>query len=273
MKNGLNHILYFLLIVSCRKDISPENPCNSAQEVKADFVIEELVGDRYFEGDTIDGFNKIRFRALQQADSYEWILGAETLRTQSFIRTQFPDGWLDVSLTIKRKPNKLCFPFDDGIASSYRLFYCWPPYTNQTNTPPNGPYYPIYGHYRGYNLSNPSFLFTVSLLDTFWLNESKKPAYVGVFNGIPHYYINLRSVCESCGIGSFADAASPKALRLKCDGLGGGKFGMRIPVMGGYVWLDRANTDKIVIEYSYADTVPYSSVLKHNDMFIGYRIK
>ncbi len=74
MQTGSLKCFYFLIIVisltSCRKDQTQENPCDSAQEVKADFVIEELVGDRYFDRATIADYHKANKKSHQHADDF-----------------------------------------------------------------------------------------------------------------------------------------------------------------------------------------------------------
>ncbi|MES2381529.1 MAG: hypothetical protein V4538_10845 [Bacteroidota bacterium] len=276
-KRYLIIITSVLLFAQCNpdKEIAPENPCTNAQEVKADFVIEELVGDRYFEGDTIANYNKVRFRALQAADEYTWILGAETLHTQSFIRTNFPIGWLDVKLVIKRKPNKLCFPNDDGIDSASRSFYVWPVKFTSPPEPPIYPYYPIYGTYRGHTLSKPDFDFNVTLFDTFWKDGVGDPAYVGLFSGIPYdkAVLNVNNN-NNANIGWYCNGISPKALSISlADGNGKGKGIYTIPPLKGYAWLDRKNNKQITIEYSYADTMPVGNRdFKNREVFIGTKI-
>jgi hypothetical protein len=275
MKHILTVILAFVLITSCKKNIAPENPCANTQETKADFVIEELVGGRYFEGDTIADNNKVRFRALQAADEYIWILGAETINTQSFIRTNFPFGWLDVKLIIRRNPDKLCFPKDDGIDSSNRSFYVWPITSRIPLAPPMYPYYPIYGTYRGHILSKPDFDFNITLFDTFWKDGAGDPAYVGLFSGIPYAKAALNNNNNNnAGIGWYCNAFSPKALSIKLKyGNGRGNGIYTIPPIKGYAWLNRENPKQITIEYNYADTIPIGSRdLKNKETFIGTKI-
>ncbi len=273
MKTPTYYFLGLLLMVACRKDVTPESPCDSAQEVKADFVIEELVGDRYFEGDTIADNNKVRFRALQLAETYTWVLGAETLHTQSFIRTRFPIGWLDVKLIVKRTPDKLCFPQDDGVDSSSRPFYVWPVKFTLPVQPPVYPYYPIYGTYRGHNLSNPGHEFNVTLFDTFWKDGSGDPAYVGLFSGIPFSKVELNKMNNNnVSIGAYCNGISPKALRIYLEYGFGGLSAMRVPRTKGYAWLDRKNNKKITIEYEYADTLTNEQNLVYKEVFVGNKV-
>ncbi len=249
-------ILACAFLSSC-KDDAPENPCANAQEVKADFVIEELVGKRYFLGDTVNGLrNQIRFTALQDADEYIWTLGAETIKTKSFYRTLFPDGWVDIKLVIKRKPNLKCFPKDDGVDSSARKFYCWPMYAS-VNMELVGPYYPIYGTYRGHYINDPSFEFDVTIRDTLWEDSNHKPHFIGILRGLPVSYFKTDEVSGNVGLGYICPSFSPKALQIQFGGLGGPPR-YRIPRMFGYAWLERSDPGKINIQYVFQDTINYA---------------
>lgn len=270
-------LILFLANCNPKEEIAPENPCAGQEEVKADFVIEELIGDRWFESDTIASFrNTVRFRARQKADSYMWILGLDTLYQQTVTKSTFPLGWLNAKLVVKRKPNKTCFPYDDGIDSSERKFYAWPIYFTLPAEPPRYPPYPIYGTYRGHNLSKPNTEFNVTIYDTFWKNGVGAPAYVGLVNGIPYknssFSLNennnssLYDYCKSISP-MFANISISVAIKsLKNNS-------PIIPVINAYAWLERKNLNKITIEYSYADTIPLGSRdLKNKETFIGNRI-
>jgi hypothetical protein len=184
-----------------------------------------------------------------------------------------------VKLIVKRKPNKTCFPFDDGIDSSERKFYVWPVSNILFPEPIRFPPYPIYGTYRGYNLSNPNHEFNVTLYDTLWEYSNGVPAYVGLVNGIPYknssfnvYVNNNATLYDYC-----KGKISPLKLNINIDVAirdpRGNAKGPMIPVMDGYAFLDRKNLNKITIEYSYADTIPLGERdLKNKDTFIGNRI-
>jgi hypothetical protein len=273
---------FILFFANCnpKEEIAPENPCAGQEEVKADFVIEELIGDRWFEGDTIADYgNKVRFRALQKADSYMWILGLDTFYMQTVTKSSFPFGWLDAKLIVRRKPNEICFPADDGIDFSERKFYVWPVSNILFPEPIRFPPYPIYGTYRGYNLSNPNLEFNVTLYDTLWKYSNGDPAYVGLVNGIPYVtskwnvLLNNNATLYDYCMGKI----SPLKLNINIDVARGNLLGNpvapMIPVMNGYAYLDRKNLNKITIEYSYADTIPLgSSELKFKDTYIGTKI-
>lgn len=270
----LQLLIVVISLASCKQDDAPVNPCDLQQSTSAAFVLEELVGERYFEGDTVTQLSHVRFRALQKADEYMWILGAETLRTQSFVRTNFPHGWLDVSLKVKKTPNTLCFPYDDGIDSCGRLFYVWGQELFGPNEPPHYPYYPIYGTYRGYNQSNPSLLFNVTIFDTFWVDEIQRPAYVGLINGIPYKTSQWnRNNRNNASFEYHCKAVSPKAFNISVGGYGSWGDVPLIPRVEAYGYLNRANPKQITIEYAYSDTLPLGTQeIKYSDVFVGWRL-
>ncbi len=161
---------------SCKKkcydkanpDCENYDPCYGKKETSAQFVIEELLLDDWngkeiwIEADTFNGgyVSTVRFRALNDADSFIWTIGAETLHTKSFIRNSFPRNLHDnVSLIVVNKhPNSKCFPSDDGRDTSIHKIFTWPEeyywdmnlkkhvFTNPT---------PIKGFYKGYYKSMP----------------------------------------------------------------------------------------------------------------------
>lgn len=265
-----------LTLFSCKKNIAPENPCANTQETKADFVIEELVGGRYFEGDTIWCCNGVRFRPLQEADEYIWILGEDTIKQKIAYKSIFPlKGWFDAILIIKRKPNNICFPNDNGMDTLRRKFYVWPSNNDGTGTPPQYPDFPIYGTYYGYNQSKPNHYFYVTIKDTFWKNGANQPAYVGILNGIPYETNSFNKVLNNnSSLGGYLKGFSPKALSIYRNPLTGipGKSSI-IPRIEGYAWIKRDNINQIIIEYAYSDSFYTPGIpLIHKDIFTGNRI-
>lgn len=98
--------------------------CDCAEEVSANFIIEELSSTTmygfYTETDTSFKNKNIRFTALQDDAEYTWYIGTEVLTDQSFLRyfdnsTAGTD--IPVSLVVRKTPNNVCFPNDDGYDS------------------------------------------------------------------------------------------------------------------------------------------------------------
>lgn len=277
MKKQLLYIVIVLLIASCRKDIAPENPCDGQQEVRAVFVIEELVNERWFEGDSIACCNTVRFRALQKADEYIWILGQDTFRTQEVYLSRFPFGWLDAILIVKRKPNTSCFPYDNGMDTARREFLVWEGNSYIPPLPPTLPPLPIEGVYYGYNTSNPSRYIYVTIKDTFMAVEGKQfdSMYVGILNGIPYETTQWnRNFQNNTSISGYGEGISPKAISISAPrGIGKPKPDIPyIPMMDGYAWLSRNDANTIYIEYKYSDTIDmFNRTYKYKDFFIGKR--
>lgn len=137
MKNTFLKLITALLIIpfACnpKEEIAPENPCEGQEEVKADFVMEEYSDDtrldnfwKYYDTDT-SIMNSVRFTALDStAQSYTWNIGTEAeprfgrSLTIDFGANRTPKR---IRLIVQKKPNKLCFPFDDGTDTLERMLY------------------------------------------------------------------------------------------------------------------------------------------------------
>jgi hypothetical protein len=125
----LSACLLIVLLFSCRKE-KPEmnaaaDPCACASEVSADFTMEEIAmwGTSeiwYSETDSILKNRHVRFKAKEANAEYTWYLGTETEITQETFR-QFPSNLAGTNqpiiLVVKKEPNSLCFPDDDGYDS------------------------------------------------------------------------------------------------------------------------------------------------------------
>ncbi|HHB77964.1 MAG TPA: hypothetical protein ENK85_01870, partial [Saprospiraceae bacterium] len=126
------------------------DPCEEATEVTADFTIMEngypnnLSGGldtlfKPFDTDTVRR-TRIIFSALEEDAEYTWIIGAETLHTRVVQRSGFPKGeTIPITLIVKKTPNAMCFPNDDGIDTLVRYMHVLP-----DSIPPRG-----YGVFRG----------------------------------------------------------------------------------------------------------------------------
>jgi len=272
-KFSLTALLFLSLLFACKQD-APENPCKNQEEVRAEIKLEEQVGELWFEGDSVNSLNFTRFTSVQDADEYTWYLGSEVIKTKSFKRWALPDGWINVSLAVRKIPNKLCYPNDDGYDSTSKLFYFWPEYRDINDGPPLAPYYPVYGTYKGYRLSNPNHEVIVSVKDTFWTNKNNKPMYVYMLSGIP--YDNRGTTDSGQRESTPFIGFSPKVIYFKLGGLpiqlSNGQVIEWIPYIEGYAILDRLNSNKIRIEYKYSDTISWKVPLPFEDVFVGTRI-
>jgi hypothetical protein len=133
MKRTLLFLLgaFVLLQYSCKK-VQPDLnnlDCGCAHEVSADFTMEEIVGGSFPE-DSIENFwtftdttyaeKTVRFTALEPGATYKWYMGSEIVNQKQLKRyfsMAFSHQTLPITLVVKKKPNKICFPNDDGYDS------------------------------------------------------------------------------------------------------------------------------------------------------------
>ncbi|MFK8038826.1 MAG: hypothetical protein AB8B74_11085 [Crocinitomicaceae bacterium] len=101
--------------------------CNNSIEVSANFLIEEYLKPLglsktqiFVPTDTIYAGKNVRFTAQEINADYTWYLGSEVIKEPTFSRF-FGSGLagetIPVSLVVKKKPNTICNPFDDGVDS------------------------------------------------------------------------------------------------------------------------------------------------------------
>ena len=193
MKFSFLFIVILLTFIACKKEQTKPDVslnCDCAKEVSADFKMGEVFGDQFIELDTIampisynDG-NPANFGYLNtvyvnfsadinNATSYEWQVGSNTItQTSKDFGLYFSDtiGTISVRLIVHAKPNKTCFPDDDGIDTVVK-------YLTIRNVIPD----PLTGKYSGYNTNDPTHLFTIEM-DTTRIVDSTSPYgyYVGL---------------------------------------------------------------------------------------------
>ncbi len=157
----------FICIHSCKRDDAPQNPCGNSHTTSAAFKVEEdfaFIPDydlpywQYYATDTI-ATDVARFSILDPSvDSCIWRIGAGIYKTK-VTKIEFtnqlqitPSFNVPVTCIAYRKPDKRCFPNDDGIDTSSRMIYV----TKLCNALING-------SYQGYLTNNPTDTFTVHI--------------------------------------------------------------------------------------------------------------
>ncbi len=130
MNNLVIVTLTLFSLVACKKE-QPEitNPlagCDCATETTADFRIIESATDHadygkfITETDTAYTNRNIYFIASEKNAEYKWYIGTEIL-TDSMVGRFFPSSvenqTIPITLVVKKKPNNICFPNDDGYDS------------------------------------------------------------------------------------------------------------------------------------------------------------
>ncbi|MDB0037897.1 hypothetical protein N9F08_00890 [bacterium] len=130
MKSFITLVLILpFLFLGCKKHEQPEmNPqyeeCNCAHEVSAEFLMEEMssftTSAKYTNTDSIFSSKNVRFYGLEENAEYTWYIGTEIVTSREVIR-YFNDGLvgqtLPIALVVKKTPNNICFPNDDGYDS------------------------------------------------------------------------------------------------------------------------------------------------------------
>ena len=131
--------LILLAFTGCKKYEQPEltevnTDCDCASEVSAEFEILELESLPQFnpigtDSDTIFHQQNVIFRAKEENAEYTWYIGNEVLNTKEVGRN-FSAAWggqdITVSLVVRKSPNAICLPNDDGYDSISRTFYVQP---------------------------------------------------------------------------------------------------------------------------------------------------
>ena len=163
MKTFFICVFSFLLLLSCSKD-RPHNSFAACKASTSDtsFLIQELVGItdsvRYFSTDTIFASQDLSyFKAVDTtADEYSWQFGADQ-RTFSgktvTLKFTEPYGSVRVRLVQKRNPDNPCYgKLPSEVMYEKELFVVEPAKA------------PIISDFYGYNRSDPTRKFTVSVL-------------------------------------------------------------------------------------------------------------
>jgi hypothetical protein len=177
MKRTL-YILFFTLafLTSCHKEqpnINDFKNCDCVKEVSAEFQMGQKLQDVFFDLDTIhyypsfedhgtywtsqlNGNCYVNFSAnIENATSYEWQIGnSSVVYTSKEFGLYFGDtvGTIPITLIVKSKPNKICFPNDDGIDTLTRYL---------TITVMEKPTF--FGTYLGANDYDPTNQFTIKI--------------------------------------------------------------------------------------------------------------
>jgi len=126
-------------VLACKKIEQPEmaqlnKECECAKEVSADFKIIELEDSPQFnpegvETDTICRERGVRFVASESDAEYTWYIGSEILTTQTvgrYFNSDLINQNISIALVVRKKPNLICFPTDDGYDSIVKYMHVSP---------------------------------------------------------------------------------------------------------------------------------------------------
>ena len=126
-------ILIVLIVFACKKEQpeikEAEDPCACASEVSADFDILERFhqggGSEYTLTDHVLSHKGVAFRAKEDDAEYTWYIGVDVeheRQTEKFFGSQWSGSTIPITLVVKKEPNKVCFPDDDGYDSITKTF-------------------------------------------------------------------------------------------------------------------------------------------------------
>jgi hypothetical protein len=275
MKPLLIFVCITVLFYACKKkeccnDASNPNcenydPCFNSLFPNADFVIEEMVHGRYFEGDSI-GDNLVRFRALYDADSFYWELGSEKIRTKEFSRKNFPqNSWINVKLVVFKKDVHHCHRAKSEFDTLSSSFYSWD-FSVDSNFQFKYPL-TIEGNYSGYYESNPNQKFDITLGDTIFRNLSGQLDLIYRIKGFPYpntdtYESKFTELTREKGVFSTYVYSNQRYYKYGSTNI------ICVPEFNCFAWLDRKNRNKLYLDINYKDTL--SGVWK-NMKFSGLR--
>jgi len=133
--------------LACKKIEQPEmaqlnKECDCAKEVSADFEILEMSAspgqpwNKLTSTDTIFKGKNVQFRALEEDAVYTWYIGQEILTSQvtgRYFSENLGGTNIPITLVVKKKPNSICLPNDDGYDSITKIMHV-SQFVNETPT-------------------------------------------------------------------------------------------------------------------------------------------
>lgn len=153
-------LILMVLLTSCPdEDPVKPDPCEGKKPVTAEFEIMESkysdINDFMSRSDTILMKNIGNFIAKEENSNYSWRIGDDDREfTTSKVSLRFLEvlGKIPVRLIVKKTPDTLCFPNDDGIDTITKTLFV-KKYTESD----------MIGNYWGVNLDAPRDSFLVSI--------------------------------------------------------------------------------------------------------------
>lgn len=244
---------FILLASRCKK--GPDvllDPCKDKVPFKADFTIEEKVGDTSFVTNKALAPGYVFFKAKGTYDSVRWFIGGpqnSSTNRNHVLYFQNPEGPVDVTFIGYKKPDAQCFPYDKAIDTVRKTVTILPRDGNAA----------IVGRFWGYNQSNPAdtFSITISYYDNVWGYFIKN-----LPKGCPGYTTGSESAPKNIGLtikagysGFQIDAASVECATVE-----------------GYGKLNDQDTLRITYSYNPRQSpTPYDFGPKKIETFIGIR--
>ncbi|MBS1645751.1 MAG: hypothetical protein JST67_00280 [Bacteroidetes bacterium] len=293
-------VLFFAF--SCKKDRSiVDNNCNN-MGANANFKIYERFLTDSIEADTLSasGLYRLYPNIISDSFNYKW-----TIKSSSYFGTSaltyleidnssynnhLPSSQTySVTLTVSLKNRSNCNNIKE-VDSISKRFYIWPceqgncynggfPTTYTLSAPVN--YWPIWGSFKGQTKNDPTTVRIVTIFDTLGVipNQSCEGSLAGqtgrisVLRNIP--YNNWNSLKCSSGLSLYGSISAPSGGACETffytNGFTSSNCcnGGQMPYLNGKAYLDLNNSNMIIIDYQYKDTLTGILI---NDQFKGLRI-
>lgn len=297
----LRIVILSSILVSCTKEKCQDksNPTcenydacfNKTAVVSPEFKIYESVDGTAYEADTIWHKNPIIFSAKNQPGySFKWNLRSngfsqtykDTLVTftPNLVTPKLPAAQFYTVTLVVSKDNGDCKDLKSSDSIS-KQFYLWPDeYVGNFQEPIR--YLPIFGTYAGYKTSKPNELVYVTLFDSIFtlpnlpclLGSDGKKDIFNIIRNLAYNKFSSEKISPSYSGAFKRKGASAVSLNAElqfdyphqwvC-------YGSRYLInYKGTAKLDVNDSRKIIINYSYQDTI---SKLWVNDNFTGIKIK
>lgn len=247
-----------LLSAKCRKEPGIIiDPCKDKTAFKADFVIEEKVGDTSYITDKALAPGYIYFKAKGVYDSVRWYIGGTqntSTKKSHVLYFEQPEDNIEVTFIGYKKPDMQCFPNDKATDTMHKTLHILP--RNQTAS--------IVGRFLGYNTNNPADTFSV---------------YINADNSIGFWDYFVKNLPKNCPGYTTVSESYPLNIGLNVS-VGNSAFRLYDDVsvvcasVTGFGYLQ--NNDSLIIDYSSIPVsnppVPYTPAGPREQLrFIGVR--
>jgi len=189
MRLQLTAILLSIILISAkcsRDDDLPFDACKDKVAFKADFTIEEKIGDTSFITNRALAPGYLFFKAKGEYDSVRWFIGDPQNTSTRFNHVLYfeqAEGNVQVTFIGYRKPKTQCFPNEKTIDTLKKTVTIVPRDNKAA----------IVGRYLGYNTNNPSDTFSV---------------YINADNSVGIWQYFVKNLPKNCP-GAFSGSDAP----------------------------------------------------------------
>jgi hypothetical protein len=143
MKKTMLYFLIAAIFTACQKEqpalADGQAGCDCAREVSAAFLQEEMATPigwdkiRKTDTDTAYAEGNVRFYAVEENAEYTWYIGSEVLHEREVYRyfdNSTVGAPIPITLVVRKTPNNICLPNDDGYDSVTRYLTMVPSFND-----------------------------------------------------------------------------------------------------------------------------------------------